>query len=207
MLAAKSDPGSKVLIALASELDTTPNDLLGITGRFRVLDPDDHQHFVEEQAQALVDAARSRAREKLCAIGTYPPVKEVYKWATNCGNRIDTAEDVTRFFTTYSTPDNTTTHPNVEFVGANSLARNSLGTLSARELNGLIKKMPDEFVAGLIRDQQQLTANQPSISIEHIPVSIPEANVDVDFTYLRLYLRLQDRSGKSVILNYSEPLD
>lgn len=207
MIAGRNDPGGSVIATLAKALGTTPNDLMGITGRFQIYDHQDAKDFIDQQALALVNAAHLKAREHLCAIGGYPPVQEVYKWAMNCSNVVDTTEEITKYFTTYASPPDYHTTPKAKFVGPDSLAKNSLGTVSAGELNDLIKKMPDQFVQGLARDQFELEEGVPRLSCERIPVNIPDAGVDVDFKYLRLYMRLRDRDGTSIVLNYSEPLD
>jgi transcriptional regulator with XRE-family HTH domain len=206
MIANENDPSGSMLIRLAEALETTPNDLLGISNRYQFIDNNEHDEFINGQATALIDAAQKRAREKLCDIGQRPGVKEIVGWSLRNSGRLEDFDRILEFSTLYAKPEGTDTVPHSTHVGKKSLACQTLFATSSDQLNNLMQSMPTSFMSQLIADQSKLESSRPIITVEKIKVNVPDQGVDVDFEYLRAYIQLTDKAGKKLILNYSEPV-
>lgn len=206
MIANENDPSGSMLVRLAEALETTPNDILGISNRYRFIDGVDNESFVASQASALVEAAGQRARETLCEIGQRPGVKEIVGWALRNNGRLEDFDRIRDFSTLYAKPETDGTMPHSTHVGMKSLASQTLHASSSDQLNTLMKAMPKSFMAQIVKDQSNLESGRPIITVEKISVSVPKQGVDVDFEYLRAYVQLIDKHGKKLILNYSEPI-
>lgn len=206
MIANQNDPSGSMLVRISEALDATPNDLLGISSRFSLLDNEGDESFVSDHAAALVIAAQARAKEKLCEIGMRPTVKQIIGWSLRNNGRLEDFTRVMEFATLYAKPESGQRIPTSTHVGQQSLATQTLQTSSSEHLNSLLRAMPDKFTAHLVADQSKLEHGRPIITVEKISVDVPDQGVSVDFEYLRAYVLLTDKDGKELILNYSEPI-
>jgi transcriptional regulator with XRE-family HTH domain len=206
MLANENDPSGSMLVRLAEALETTPNDLLGISNRYQFISEEEDETFVDDQASALVLAVKQRAREKLCEIGRRPGVKEIVGWALRNNGKLEDFDKMLDFSTLYEQPKESDILPIATHVGQKSLASQTLFASCSDHLNSLMRAMPKTLMSQLIFDQSKLETGRPIITVEKINVSLPDEGVDVDFEYLRAYIQLTDTTGKKLVLNYSEPI-
>lgn len=207
LLAYENDPTSSALMEIAGILKTTPNDLLGVSGRYNFIDSTDESDFVGEQAEALASAAHQRARERLLDLGARPSLREVVSWALNNDGQIAHEDAFARYVTLYKPPHEAAEMPVATHVGALSLARKTLGVTDADHLNRMMEQMPKDFTRKLSKSQITVNGEVPFITLERISVDVPKENVSVNFPYLRAYIKMRLSNGKPVILNYSEPID
>lgn len=208
MLASKAEPTSSTLVALAQALDTTPNDLLGISGRYNVarLDLEEVNQIIEHSARELKQKIAEKSIEKICPAGRSPSTVDVIGWAVASGGVLRSADDINEWFTTYRAPTCLKAPPTALQVGRSSLAAKTLLVDDADSLNKILRAMPKDYASQLTYQQVKVGVDEPSISVERISLDLPKLKVKVDFQYMRLYLRLKTEDGDDVVLNFSEPV-
>jgi hypothetical protein len=206
MIGSRNDPSGSLIILLSGALETTPNDLLGISARFQLLNGQDADDFVSEQSETLLDAVHERARINLCKMGVQPNIKDVLAWSLQNNGVVDEASQIMPYSTLFVQPGPSDHLPLAYYLGPESLATKTLHLRSTEHLNRMIEKMPKSFVTELVGAQVKLCGHEPLITVERMEMVVPDHDVDVDFNYLRVYIRMQTKSGQPVIFNYSEPI-
>ena len=208
MLANRSEPSAMTLLALSNILQTTPNDLLGYAGRYTFTDKhtSEIEELIAEETSRIAGAIHQKALEKLCPAGRTPHIAEVIGWAISSGGILRQTDDINQFFTTYTEPTVGDTAPTAIQVGKSSLAAQTLLVQTPDQLNRILQEMPADYASSLTHQQITVGESQPAISLEKISLELPKLSVNVDFDYVRLYLKLRNEEGEKVVLNFSEPV-
>ena len=208
MLTKRAEPSANTILSLAGALRTTPNDLLGYSGRYVFLEgnQDKIQELISEETARIAESIHNQVVEKYCPSGRTPHISEVIGWSLSTNGILRSSDDINKFFTTYSVPEHKTAAPQVVQLGGESLAAKTLNIQTPDQLNRIIRAMPESYTHDLTHQQITINGDQPYISLEKIKLNLPQLSINIDFEYVRLYLRLHTEAGKKVILNFSEPI-